>query len=67
MNEVRIIFKNGKILTIKCEDFTVTRSELTNEITKISWKGITDHKPLYIDLSEVMCVYQVLTKEEVEQ
>ena len=67
MNEVRIIFKNGKILTIKCENFIVTRSELTNEITKMSWKGVTDNKPLYIDLSEVMCVYQVLTNNEVEQ
>lgn len=64
MAKMKILFKNGRELTICCDEFTVEKSNLTGEITNINWKGLKNIRPMYWDFSEVICVYQVLKAEE---
>lgn len=54
-----IVFKNGYELRTKCESVETTRSDLTD----ISYQGIEENKPLYINFDEVLCVYRVVSDE----
>jgi hypothetical protein len=64
MAKMKILFKGGQEITICCDEFTVTKSNLTSEITNIKWKGLKNIKPMYCNFSEMLCVYQVLETEE---
>lgn len=55
---VVFVFKNGYELKVKCENFTLTVHSLTGQITGYEMDGIKDNKLLYVDFSEILCVYR---------
>ena len=55
---VVFVFKNGYELKVKCENFTLTVNSLTGQITGYEMDGIKDNKLLYVDFSEILCVYR---------
>ena len=56
---IAFIFKNGYELKVKCENVTLTTSNLTGRITGYTIDGIDSNKPLYIDVNEIICVYRL--------
>lgn len=61
------VFKNGEKLKSKCEDFSVTTS-FTTQLTGFEMNGITENKPVYVDMNNIQCIYRVMSDEsEVEQ
>ena len=62
---VVIAFKNGYELKMNCEEINATRDKLTGRITGITYDGVTENKPLDVDFNEVLCIYRVMSDEEV--
>lgn len=52
-------FKNGTQLVITCDEFSLTKNGL-GDYTGYEIKGITDNKPLYINWSDITCIYRVM-------
>lgn len=61
--KITIVFKNGYSFSMTCESFTINK-RLGGEITGYEIKGIKDHKPLYISIEDVLCVYRDMEAEE---
>ena len=61
---VVFVFKNGYELKVKCENITLTTSNLTGRIAGYQMDDIDSNKPLYIDVDEIICVYRVMADEE---
>jgi hypothetical protein len=61
--KIIIVFKNGFSLVVTCEKFSIDKDGLGN-ITGYSIKGIKDHKPLYIEFEDVICVYRDVEAED---
>lgn len=59
------LFKSGYELKMKCKEFSTTKNGL-GEFMSYEAKEVTENKPLYMDLSEVVCIYRVMT-DEVEE
>ncbi len=55
-----ILFKSGKTLTFKVDEFTVQGSTVTGEITRIHhvWSGNPRSRLVRVDLNEVAAVYR---------
>ena len=47
-------------MALNCKDCTVTRNNFTGEIINVEWKGLTNIKPMFIDVREIAYVYQIL-------
>lgn len=62
---IRIILKSGTEFTVKCESFTINRNGL-GVTTGYNFKGITENKPIDIDMTQVAAVVRVLSDEIVE-
>lgn len=60
--KITIVFKNGYSFSVTCESFTLNKT--LGEITGYEIKGIKDHKPMYIDFEDVICVYRDMEAEE---
>ena len=61
--KITIVFKNGYSLSVTCESFIIKQNAL-GQLTGYDIKGIEDHKPMYIDVEEVICVYRDMEAEE---
>lgn len=61
--KVNIVFKDGFILPVICEEFTLERN-IYDDLTGFKFKGIKSNKPLYICFDSVLCVYREEIKEE---
>lgn len=59
-----IVFKTGYQLKVKCEDCIVTRDGL-GTVTNISFDDVTENKLIYSKLDDVLCVYRVVSDEEI--
>ena len=59
-----IVFKNGYELKTKCKDLEVTRNNLSGRITNLSYKDVTENKPIDVNFDEVLCMYRVISDEE---
>lgn len=59
------VFKNGFELKMKCDEFSVKRNGL-DQLAGYDAKGITENKPIDMDLSEVVCIYRVISDEVTE-
>ena len=57
--KIVICFKNGFNLTVTCEEFSLTKNGL-GDYTGYEIKGITDNKPLYVNWSDITCIYRVM-------
>ena len=62
---IRFILKSGAEFTVKCESMTIQRNGLGG-ITGYDFKGITENKPIDVDMSSVAAVLRVLSDEIVE-
>ena len=62
---IRIILKSGAAFTVKCDSFSVNRNGL-GVTTGYEFKGITENKPIDIDMTQVAAVVRVLSDEIVE-
>lgn len=61
--KIVIVFNNGFQLPITCEEFTLNKDVFGNA-TEYEIKGITDNKPIYFDLNNVMCIYRAMEHEK---
>ena len=59
---IRFILKSGAEFTVKCDNVTISRNGL-GAITGYEFKGITENKPLDIDMTQVAAVIRVMSDE----
>ena len=57
-----LLFKSGKKVKIKCDDFHLSLNAL-GDITKISASGVTENQTLYINVKSLDCVYRIFSDE----
>ena len=62
---IRFILKSGAEFTVKCENVTIKRNGLGG-IVGYDFKGITENKPLDVDMTQVAAVIRVLSDEIAE-
>jgi len=55
---IALRFKSGFELHLNCEKCVVTRNGL-GELTGIRFEGLQNYYPLYYQLSDVECIYQI--------
>lgn len=56
------VLKNGYELKMKCKEFSIDKDCLGG-IIGYSAMGVTENKPVYIDLSQIMCIYRIRSDE----
>ena len=52
-------FKDGFELPVECESFECGTNSMTGHISNYKIKGITNNKPIFISLDDVMCVWRI--------
>ena len=62
---IRFILKSGAEFTVKCSNVTIHRNGL-GAITNYSFTGITENKPLEVDMSQIAAVIRVMSDETAE-
>lgn len=63
---IRIILKNGVEFSTQCTEFNLERDKLTGILVGWSAAGITENKPVYIDMNQIAAVVRVLSDETQE-
>lgn len=63
---VVIMFKNGKQIRMKCDNFVVKKNGF-EQLTNIEWEGAKNINILHIDFAEIMCIYYEFGKNEEEE
>ena len=61
--KVVIVFSSGFHLVVTCDEFETTRNGL-GVITNVSFKGMTENKPLFLNTDNIDCIYRVMSGEE---
>ena len=63
-----IIFvtKSGNELKVKCTDAEFTRDRLTGRVTSVDMEGITENKPIDVDMKNIDFIYRVYSDEQGE-
>ena len=51
-------FKDGFELPVECESFEYGTDVMTGQISNYKIKGITNNKPIFISLDDVMCIWR---------
>lgn len=51
-------FRDGFELPVECESFECSTNSMTGQISNYKIKGITDNKPLFVSLDDVICVWR---------
>ena len=59
---IQIILKSGAEFTVKCDSFTLKRNGL-EQVTGYDIKGITENKPVYLDLVQVAAIVRKYSDE----
>lgn len=59
---IRIVLKSGVVFDVKCTEFTLDRNGLGN-VVGYDIKGITENKPVYLDLEQVAAIVRTLSEE----
>ena len=62
---IRFIMKSGAEFTVKCDNVTVKRNGL-GVVIGYDFKGITENKPLEVDMSQIAAVIRVMSDETAE-
>ncbi len=63
---IRIILKSGAEFAIKCSEFSVTQNSFCG-IAGYEAKGITENKPVYLDLGQVAAIVRTYSDEVPEK
>ena len=58
-------FKNNQEIEVECTSFEIKRNAL-EQITCLSWDGLKDKKPLWMDVSQILYIYKKLEEEEIK-
>lgn len=56
MQNIALLFRNGRTAKFRAERFTLTRSVTTGEMTDLKWEGLVGPQPMFIDWDEVIAV-----------
>lgn len=59
---IRIVLKSGVVFDVKCTEFTLKRDGL-GDVVGYDIKGITENKPIYLDLEQVAAIVRTLSEE----
>lgn len=59
---IRIVLKNGVVFDVKCTEFTLKRDGIGN-VVGYDIKGITENKPIYVNLEQVAAIVRTLSEE----
>ena len=59
---IQIILKSGAGFTVKCDSFTLQKNGL-GQVTGYDIKGITENKPVYLDIDQVAAIVRKYSDE----
>ena len=59
-----IHFKDGFELPVECESFKCSTNKMTGEISSYKISGITNNKPLYLRMEDIVCIWRKGGKQE---
>lgn len=59
---IRFVLKSGYAFDMKCKSFSLGKSPL-GEFESWKAEGITENKPVHMDLEDVSCIYRVMSDE----
>ena len=62
---IRIVLKSGVVFDVKCTEFTLDRNGL-GDVVGYDIKGITENKPIYVDLEQVAAIVRTLSEKGAE-
>lgn len=62
MMTIVIMFKNGKELRMKCTNFKRKVNGL-GELTSVEFEGGSENCFMWLDVSEIICIYRVFSDE----
>lgn len=51
-------FKDGFELPVECESFKCSTNGMTGEISSYKISGITNNKPLYLRMEDIVCIWR---------
>jgi hypothetical protein len=60
---LRIILKNGADFTVKAADLEYAWNNITGELTRLNFKGVTENKPVHLALDQVAAIVRGLSDE----
>lgn len=60
---LRIILKNGAEFTVKAADLEYAWNDITGELTRLNFKGVTENKPVHLALDQVVAIVRGLSDE----
>ena len=63
---IRIILKSGVEFTTKCDKFTLKQNGL-GQTTGYDIAGITENKPVYLDVDEVAAIVRLYSDESTKE
>ena len=67
MNKITIILKTGRELNFECDEISLERNKLSNEIVSYNIKGIKKGEfPISLNPSDIYCVTQTYDEKEAE-
>lgn len=61
---LRFILKNGSEFTVKCTEYNLEYSRRFERLCAYEVKGVTENKPVFLDLSEVVAVIRLVQDEQ---
>lgn len=65
--DVSIILKNGFKIDMRVENMTCETNRLNGSLVSITYNGVADNNPLFIDINQVAAVIQRLDAGKEEQ
>lgn len=60
---LRFILKNGAEFTVKAADLEYARNNITGELTRLNFVGVTENKPVHLALDQVVAIVRGLSDE----
>ena len=57
-------FRDGFELPVECESFEYGTDVMTGHISNYKIKGITDNKPIYVSLNDVICIWRKVGEQD---
>lgn len=51
-------FRDGFELPVECEYFEYSTNKMTGEISSYEISGITNNKPLYMRMEDIVCIWR---------
>lgn len=60
---IRVILKSGNEFTMKCDEFTANKN-VFGQFIGYSAKGISENKPIYLDIEQVSAIIRIMSDEE---